>query len=103
MHRNEEDNTTEVREEFIGFVPAESTTGQALADKFLSMLEEYGIIVNYMRAQGYDGAANMSEVHRGIQAIFKQHIPQAEYVHCKAHSLNLAIGHACEEPLVRNS
>ena len=24
------------------------------------------------------------------------------YVHCKALSLNLAIGHACKEPLVRN-
>ena len=102
-HRNEEDNTKEVREEFLGFVSAESTTGQALADKFLSTLQEYGIIVNHMRAQGYDGAANMSEVHRGVQAIIKQRIPQAEYVHCKVHSLNLAIGYACEEPLVRNT
>ena len=101
-HRNEEDNTTEVRKEFLGFVPVESTTVQALADKFLNTLEEYGIIVNQMRAQCYDGAANMSGVHRRIQAIIKQRIPQAEYIHCKANSLNLAIGHACEEPLVIN-
>ena len=53
-----------------------------------------------MRGRGYDVAANMSGVHRGVQAIIKQRIPQAEYVH-----LNLAIGHACarEEPLVRNA
>ena len=44
----------------------------------------------------------MSGKHRGVQAIIRKRIPQAEYVHCKAHSLNLAIGHACEEPVVRN-
>lgn len=55
-----------------------------------------------MRVQGYDGAANMAGVHRGVQAIIRQSIPDAVYVHCKAHSLNLAIGHACKEPLVQN-
>ena len=43
----------------------------------------------------------MTGVHRGVQAIIKHHVPEAVYVHCKAHSLNLAIGHACKEPLVR--
>lgn len=37
-----------------------------------------------------------------IQAIIRLTIPEAVYVHCEAHSLNLAIGHACKEPLVRN-
>ena len=34
----------------------------------------------------------------------RHRVPDAVYVHCKAHSLNseLAIGHACKEPLVRN-
>ena len=36
--------------------------------------------------------------------IIKQGTPQAVYVHCrKAHSLNLAFGHACEEFLVSNT
>lgn len=97
VHRKE-DNIVEVREEFLGFVQAGSTKGEALARKFLETQQEYGIATNKMRAQGYDGAANMAGVHRGVQAIIRQSIPDAVYVHCKAHSLNLAIGHACKEP-----
>ena len=102
VHWKDEDNTVEVREEFLGFVVAESTKGVALAEKFTTTQAEFGIETHKMRAQGYDGAANMAGVHRGVQAIIKQHVPEAVYVHCKAHSLNLAIGHACKEPLVRN-
>ncbi|XP_068742324.1 zinc finger MYM-type protein 1-like [Montipora capricornis] len=102
VHRKDEDNTVEVREEFLGFVEAESTKGVALAEKFMTTQAEFGIETRKMRAQGYDGAANMAGVHRGVQAIIKQHVPEAVYVHCKAHSLNLAIGHACKETLVCN-
>ena len=62
----------------------------------------FGIDTHKMRAQGFDGAANMSRVHKGVQAVIRQKVPQAVYCHCKAHSLNLAIGHACDEPLIRN-
>jgi len=83
-------------------VQAESTRGQALAEKFLESQQIYGLDVDRMRAQGYDGAANMAGGHRGVQAIIRQRVPDAVFVHCKAHSLNLAIGHACKEPLARN-
>ena len=47
---------------------------------------EFGIETRKMRAQGYDGAANMSGVHRGVQAIIRERMPEAAYIHCKAHS-----------------
>ena len=53
----------EVREEFLGFVEAESTKGVALAEKFMTTQAEFGIETRKMRAQGYDGAANMARVH----------------------------------------
>ncbi|XP_062576880.1 52 kDa repressor of the inhibitor of the protein kinase-like [Saccostrea cucullata] len=95
-------STGEVKEYFLGFVEADSTTGEALAETFLNTLEEYGINVNNIRGQGYDGAANMAGKHRGVQARIRQRIPYANYTHCRAHSLNLAIVHACKEPLIRN-
>ncbi|CAG2239243.1 unnamed protein product [Mytilus edulis] len=55
-----------------------------------------------MRAQGYDGAADMSGIHKGVQSRIKERIPGASYIHCKAHNLNLSIVHASEEPLIRN-
>lgn len=55
-----------------------------------------------MRAQCYDGAANMAGEYRGVQARIKEVVPGAVYTHCKAHNLNLSIIHACKEPLFRN-
>ncbi|XP_076076084.1 52 kDa repressor of the inhibitor of the protein kinase-like [Mytilus galloprovincialis] len=91
-----------IHEDFLGFAEGKKTTGEALSDIFLTQLEKYGIIIANMRAQGYDGAANMSGIHRGVQARVRERVPLASYVHCKAHNLNLAIVHACKEPLVRN-
>ena len=65
-------------------------------------LTEFGIDIHKMRAQGCDGAANISGVHREVQAVIRQQVPEIVYCHCKAHSLNLAIGRACGEPLIRN-
>jgi len=97
------DQTTKiVREEFLGFVEAQSTTGEALAELFTDELESKGIDLEKMRAQAYDGAANMAGIHRGVQSRIKERIPGASYVHCKAHNLNLSIVHASEEPLARN-
>ena len=40
-------------------------------------------------AQTYDGAAVMSGSLRGVQALIKEDYPDAHYVHCHAHQLNL--------------
>ena len=44
----------------------------------------------------------MAGVHKDVQAIIRERLPEAIYAHCKAYSLNLAIGHECKEPLARN-
>ncbi|XP_052792424.1 52 kDa repressor of the inhibitor of the protein kinase-like [Mya arenaria] len=95
-------NGTGLREEFLGFAECESTTGESLANAFLANLERAGVHINHIRGQGYDGAANMSGIHRGVQARIRQRIPGAVYTHCKAHSLNLSIIHASKEMYARN-
>jgi len=57
----------------------------------------FGIVIDNMRAQGYDGAASMSGIHRGVHARIRERIPKAQYVHSKAHVLNLAIVHLSSE------
>ena len=94
--------TKVLREDFIGFAECSSTTGEVLSDAFLTNLRQHGVLVDNMRGQGYDGAANMSGRYRGVQARIKEVIPGALYTHCKAHSLNLAIIHASREPYPRN-
>ena len=53
----------------------------------------FGIVIDNMRSQGYNGAASMSGIHRGVHARIRERIPKAQYVHSKAHVLNLDIVH----------
>jgi hypothetical protein len=66
-----------LRGEFLGFVRANETTCEKA------------------------GAANMSGVHRGAQSRIRERIPTAQYVHCEAHVLNLAIVHSSSDVSVR--
>ena len=67
----------------------------------LTSLVNFGIVIGNMRAQGYDGAANMSGIHRGVQARISERIPTAPYIHSKAHVLNLAIVHLSSDVSVK--
>ena len=91
-----------IREEFLGFVVAERTTGAALARTFMETLQNYGINREQMRAQSYDGAPNMAGIHNGVQAIVQREYQHAAYIYCRAHCLNICIVHGCKIPLIRN-
>ena len=91
----------DLREDSIGFAECKSATGESLANAFLTNLEQANVNVDKMRGQGYDGAANMSGIHRGVQARIQHRIPGDVYTHYKAQSLNLAIIHASIEMYAR--
>lgn len=65
-------------------------------------LNSCGINCDYLYDQGYDGASNMSGQYKGVQAIIKKKYPKAIYVHCSAHSLNLAVSTASGIQPIRN-
>ena len=46
-------------------------------------------------AQAYDGASVMSGAIGGVQAKFRDKHPEAFYVHCYVHKLNLVLCHTC--------
>lgn len=51
---------------------------------------------------GYDGAPAMSGQYNGCAAIVQELCPEAVYVHCANHNLNLAISHSCNIAPIRN-
>jgi hypothetical protein len=59
-------------------------------------LREYGIVTQAMRGQGYDGAANMAGKFSAVRTRIQTEIPEAYYVHCYAHCLNLAVIKSCK-------
>jgi len=58
-----------LREDFLGFVKMTSTTGLAIKDAILIKLKEVGLSMDNLRGQGYDGEANMSGKHNGVQSL----------------------------------
>ncbi|VDI61579.1 Hypothetical predicted protein [Mytilus galloprovincialis] len=95
-------NTVIIREEFVGFRHAESVKGAAISDLIVRFLADLELDINKIRAQCYDGAANMAGKYSGVQARILQLNPEANYIHCKAHALNLALIHSSKDVSVRN-
>ncbi|XP_050527818.1 52 kDa repressor of the inhibitor of the protein kinase-like [Daktulosphaira vitifoliae] len=98
-----DENNFKIVEQFLKFVPVESTSGQNLADVLLTTLNPCGININYLRGQDYDGATAMSGRFKGVQACITEKYPTALYVHCVSHSLNLALSNAVDVISIRNS
>jgi hypothetical protein len=82
------DDSVSVQENFPGFVLAHKTDGETIANLLFQFLEQNNLCIDKLRAQGYDGAGNMSGRHNGVQARIKAVAPNAVHVHCKAHCLN---------------
>ncbi|KAL4120679.1 hypothetical protein QTP88_013327 [Uroleucon formosanum] len=101
IEKNEINNYV-LKEDFLQFVPVKSTTGQNLATVILVTLKNLGIKCDYLLGQGYDGAAAMSGNFKGVQSVIREVHPAALYVHCSAHSLNLALAHSSNIHHIQN-
>ncbi|KAJ1293014.1 hypothetical protein BS78_01G035500 [Paspalum vaginatum] len=80
-----------VVERFLGLKHVEDTTSNALKKSLLEMLAKYELSVARLRGQGYDGASNMRGEFNGLQKQIRDENPNAFYVHCFAHQLQLVI------------
>ena len=60
------DHKISIKEDFLDFVMAKSTTGEHLAELLIQTLNNAGIDTMKMGAQGYDGVANMSVKYNGV-------------------------------------
>lgn len=78
-----------IEEHFLGFIHMDLKTGEDLANTILKSISEDGLEIENCRGQGYDNGANMAGKYNGVQAKIKQVNPQAVFIPCAAHSLNL--------------
>ena len=68
---------------------------QTIADALHSTLKPWGANLAFLIDQGYDGASAMSSSKNRMQAKIAKVFPNATYVHCRSHVLNLAISSGC--------
>ncbi|CAG2222785.1 unnamed protein product [Mytilus edulis] len=87
---------SEVREEFMGFVEPDKTDAENIAGNILTYLDKWGLEIEKLRGQGYDGASVMSGHVNGVQTRIRRTSPRAYYVHCRSHNLNLVVTQSCK-------
>lgn len=68
--RHVDDDLT-IHEDFVGLYNVSETTGQAIANMIFDVLTRLCLSVDDLRAQTYDGAANMSGKYSGCQTIIR--------------------------------
>ena len=81
----------DIHELFVGFYSTDSTTSTTLLALVKDVLSRFDLPLDKCRGQCYDGASNVAGIRRGLQALILQEEPRALYIHCLAHTLNLAV------------
>lgn len=95
-------NKFEVFERFLGFINVfESQNADSLVSAILSYLKVLKIDDIPIIAQSYDGANVMSGSKKGVQTLLREHYPDAIYIHCMAHRLNLVVINMCKHVKVQ--
>ena len=61
-----------VREEFLGFYKAQSTTGADLTRLIEDAMQRLNLPLSDLRGLAFDGAANMTSSVRSVQAILRK-------------------------------
>lgn len=88
--RHVDDNLT-ISEDFIGLYESSETDAATITDVIKDVFLRCGIPLLNCRGQCYDGAANMVGQFTGVAARIASEFPKALFIHCSAHSLNLAV------------
>ena len=97
------DKLAMIWEAFLGFFHCnKGLTGRQIANVFMECIKDLGLDLHFCHGQGYDGAGNMAGKCNGASILIHCQYPQALYVHCKSHVLNLCVASTCAILLVHN-
>jgi len=86
-----ENYNVNINESFLGFFEIHHHGAKDYKNLILNLLDNFGLDINKCKGQGYDGASVMSGSYSGLQKRINDIVPNAVYVHCCAHNLNLII------------
>ena len=85
------DSSYTIHETALGLIKLPDTKALTLFDVIKDVLVRCSLPIASCIGQAYDGAACMSGVRNGVQALMKKGANHCLYVHCFAHSPNLSV------------
>lgn len=97
------DNNPIICEEFLGFATLKEMNADAIADAILKNFRKFGLDMDKLLGQAYDGCSTMAGHINGVQAKIKMLHPKAAFFHCSSHRLNLAVNDVNSIPEIRNT
>ena len=80
-----------IHEDVLRLIQLPDTKAVTIFYAIKDILIRCSLPLSQCRGQAFDGAANMSGIKNGVQALVKSEAKQALYVHCLAHNLNLCL------------
>lgn len=91
-----------IEERFVGFYDvSKDKNAEQLSTVIFNVLKEWKVDKKLI-CQTYDGASVMAGERGGVQHFIKQYCPNALFIHCYAHQLNLVLLHGSKTiPQVR--
>jgi len=98
-----EDEKLSIFEEFLGFVELRKFDAQSIADAILSKCESLNLNMAFLVGQGYDGCSVMAGNENGVKTIIQKSYPNAHFVHCSSHRLNLVVNDLNKLNDIRNT
>lgn len=81
-----------VEQHFIDFIPVNDQTGKGQSNALLAELDALRLHINDCRGQGYNNGGNMKRQNQRVQAHILHLSPQAYFMPCGCHDLNLTLG-----------
>jgi hypothetical protein len=91
------DSNLEAVNVFLGFYNAPDSSGETLFSCIRDVFVRLNLPLDRLKGFCFDGAANMSGRISGVQAKLKEQCPNALYVHCSNHSLDLVLQEVAKE------
>ena len=76
-------------------------TGAIIGNNIPNILLKHKIDLEHSRALVYDGVSAMASKSEGASVVIKRQQPQAEFVNCRSHCINLALVFACKDEVIR--
>ncbi|XP_049951866.1 52 kDa repressor of the inhibitor of the protein kinase-like [Schistocerca serialis cubense] len=95
--------TNVVREDFLGFTPLARLGVKHISNTIISTLSAWGLNMDKMVGQGYDGCSTTAGKIGRVQKIIAEKYPKAHFYCCACHRLNLVVNDLNTLPEVSNA
>ena len=92
-----------IHEEFLGFSSSNAMNAEAISKAVLNKTEEYGLDMQKLIVQGYDGCSTMAGEVSGVQKRIRELYQKAYFMHCASHHLNFVINDQNKVIEIRNA